>query len=776
MSARIEVSIDRPLFAQFLEVAAQHLDRPAIEDGSKRWTYRELRQRVLRLATSLEHHNLPEDVPVALDLPYSADFPVAMLACQAVGRPYVALDRSAPEARNLAIAADAGAGLVIHDGEPAVTWAEVPAVSLAHVLASGSTGGPTGGQETGPEAGRTAGWAEVGLAYIIYTSGSTGRPKGVYQTQRGLLHDVRQYQQTARIRPSDRLSLLYSPGVNGALRDIYGALLSGACLCIHDLRRHGLAGLDGWIEEAGITIYHSIPNIFRTAVRSPHSLVRWVYLAGDRIFTSDFELFRQHFPAARLHVGIGATEVATIYRQWVLDGSEVFEGPFLPLGFPVAEREMLLLGPDGSPVAPGEIGEIAVQSAFVAQGYWRDPERTAERFVDHGDGTRTYRTGDLGRVHDDGHLELVGRADRQVKVGGTRVEPGEVEAALLACPGVLRAAVVPVAAAVGGHRLVAFVMSRDGLSSADVLDFVAERLPAPFVPSEVRVRSDLPVLHNFKTDVAALRAELEAPSAASSEDATESVWQAILGSRAVEVSWRDGGGDSLGLALLQARLEAKLERPLPPGLMTLDLTLSRLRSWIAEHNAWKAIARRTRVTMFPSLHGLSDNARALIRFLSADADVHVAGLPALPSPMPATWTELWTALRPAYLASLQDVDVLVAHCHGGALAVRLLTESPSLQVKRLVLIDPTEPAPSIPDRVVSDNPHDAFAGFLMGTSDARSISAKVVLCHTAEFTIYRPYSEFWHARGVQTPPVLLTGTHAEVLAAANHHVIRGLVL
>jgi amino acid adenylation domain-containing protein len=772
MSAWIEVSIDRPLFAQFLEVAARHPDRPAIEDGPQRWTYRELSERVLGLATALERLSLAKDAPVALDLPYGADFPAAMLACLAVGRPYVALDRSAPEARNLAIAAEAGAGLVIHDGLPAVNWAEVPAISLAKVPADG----PTGGQANGPEAGRTAGWAEAGLAYIIYTSGSTGRPKGVYQTQRGLLHDVRQYQQTARIRPDDRLSLLYSPGVNGALRDIYGALLSGACLCIRDLRRHGLAGLDGWIEEAGITIYHSIPNIFRTAVRSPHEMVRWVYLAGDRIFTSDFDRFRQNFPSARLHVGIGATEVATIYRQWVLDGSEVIEGPFLPLGFPVEDREMLLLGSDGSPVASGEVGEIAVRSAFVAEGYWRDPERTAERFVAHGDGTRTYRTGDLGRLRDDGHLELVGRADRQVKVGGTRVELGEVEAVLLACPGVVRAAVIPVAAAVGGHRLVAFVMSRGELSPADVLDFVAERLPAPFVPSEVRVRPDLPVLHNFKTDVATLHAELEASSAAPSEDAAGSVWQAILGSVAADVSWRDGGGDSLGLALLQARLEAKLERPLPPGLMTLDLTLSRLRSWIAEHNTWRPHARRSRVAMFPSLHGVSDNARALIRFLSADVDVHVAGLPTLPSPMPKTWTELWSALRPSYIASLQDVDVLVAHCHGGALAVRLLTELPSLQVKRLILIDPTEPQPSIPDRVVSDNPHDAFAGFLMGTSAARPISAEIALCHTAEFTIYRPYSAFWQARGLQAPPVLLAGTHAEVLAAANHLVIRGLVL
>lgn len=549
------VDIDKPLIDQFFDVAQQHPDRPAIEDGGVVWTYAELGDRVAWLAGEIPAGR-PEE-PVAIDLPYAAAFPWAMLACLAVGRPYVPLDRSAPAERNRAIMAAAGATFVVHDGAGALAGA-LPGVDV---------------RAWAPGARRRV-RGVAGLAYILFTSGSTGKPKGVYQTQRGLLHDVRQYLETVRVRPHDRLSLLYSPGVNGAIRDIYGALLSGACLCLRDLRRHGLAGLDAWLEATGVTIYHSIPNIFRTmlAMRGGGTLsgVRWVYLAGDRIFTSDFEMFKRFMPAgARLHVGIGATEAATIYRQWVLDESEVIEEAFLPLGFAVEERAMRLVSEDGEDVAPGEMGEIVVRSAFVAQGYWRDPVRTAERFTDHGDGTRTYATGDLGRLRPDGHLELVGRADRQVKIGGTRVEPGEVESALLAIDGVVRAAVLPDERGDGSLRLVAFVMVEEAgiLTPERLRDRVREQLPPAFVPAEVRVLAELPLMHNFKTDLTALRAMLQR-SEAEDDDPVSLAWRGLLGRTGpleADESWQDAGGDSLALAHLQIQLRRSWRSPCRRG-------------------------------------------------------------------------------------------------------------------------------------------------------------------------------------------------------------------
>jgi hypothetical protein len=639
------------------------------------------------------------------------------------------------------------------------------------------------------------------LAYILFTSGSTGKPKGVYQTQRGLLHDVRQYLEAVRVRPHDRLSLLYSPGVNGAIRDIFGALLAGACLCLRDLRRHGIAGLDAWLEATGVTIYHSIPNIFRTmlAMRAqaglgPLPLVRWVYLAGDRIFTSDYEAFRRFFPSGRLHVGIGATEAATIYRQWVLDGTEDIEDAFLPLGFAVPEREMTLIGADGLPVAVGEIGEICVRSAFVAQGYWRDDAQTAERFVDHGDGTRTYRTGDLGRLRPDGMLELVGRADRQVKIGGTRVEPAEVEAALLALPEVVRAAVLPQGEA-DARRLVAVVMLRAGLekTGAALRAELAKILPPAFVPAEVQVWPELPLMHNFKTDLAAVRAQLSARSAVQVSqqddgDLLAAAWWSRLGradGRDPFLSWRDGGGDSIALANLHVQLEGMLVRPLPLGLMTLDLTLAKLRQWIADHNDWRATEPQTTpIALFPSLWGMSTNAQELVRKIRSSHEVMVMDAGALVAPdARAPMEAVWEQFQNRLLQQLAKPAprLFLAHCHGGAIALRLLLENPDITPARLVILDPSAPSTSDPGWFEGSAlfrpkfarpPKDRFAEWLLASSPSRPLPFDVQLAQTPNYDAIRTFPRFWQDRGAAWPPVDLTGPHADVLGPHNHEAIR----
>lgn len=791
------LDLESPLVDQFAQVAAVHPERPAIADGEVEWTYAELEDRVAWLAGQIPPE--PAEEPVAIDLPNGAAFPWAMLACLAVGRPYVPLDRSAPAARNRAILAAAGATFVVHDGQQEVAG-NVPGVSVA----------------TWPGwAGRKA-RGKAGLAYILFTSGSSGKPKGVYQTQRSLLHDVRQYLETVRVRPDDRLSLLYSPGVNGAIRDIYGALLAGACLCLRDLRRHGLAGLDDWLEASGVTIYHSIPNVFRTMLAMTRAerfgRVRWVYLAGDRIFTSDAHLFRRFFPGGRLHVGIGATEVATIYRQWVLDGTESLEGEFLPLGFPVPEREMRIVAASGADVGSGAgagaVGEIWVRSAHVALGYWADPARSAERFIDHGDGTRTYKTGDLGRIRPDGMLELVGRADRQVKIAGTRVEPGEVEAALTARADVVRAAVLPVGEA-DKRRLIAFVMLApdcEGTTGASLRSAMVQALPAAFVPAEVRVHEELPLMHNFKTDLAALRAMLDAEAGAMAQlggtnpgggDALADAWWSVLGQSMAadpECSWRDAGGDSLMLATLHVRVEAMLEKPLPLGLMTLDLTLQKLRRWVEQFNTFRSPSKtEATILMFPSMWGLSPAARSLIRALHPSHDVQVMAWPPLVGPeervsLPDAWDRLSRLIDKRFEEVVPDQ--ILANCHGGAIALRWLLDHPDRRLSRLALIDPSLPIardarylmgdqwqrqhPLRARFVRQEGPEpmpDRFAGWLMHSAPRHRLHVPAVMLASEHWMQRRSSFAAWSPSGADFPAVALTGEHGDVLGEHNHAAI-----
>src|SRR5581483_7192358 len=219
-------------------------------------------------------------------------------------------------------------------------------------------------------------------------------------------------------------------------------LLNGGS--VHMLRppEIGAAGIADEIRTRGITVFRSIATLF-TSVAATLSAsekldsLRLVYLGGDRVTWGDFDAFRRACrPDAAFGVHLGSTECSTVYLQWLVDGRLRGTGGPLPIGRPLPDRVVSLVNEAGVPVEPGEAGEFAVTSRFVALGYWREPELTARAFdVDAGDpGVRTYRTGDRGRQRPDGLYEFIGRKDAQIKLHGHRIEPGEVEAALRAVP------------------------------------------------------------------------------------------------------------------------------------------------------------------------------------------------------------------------------------------------------------------------------------------------------------------------------------------------------
>jgi fengycin family lipopeptide synthetase E len=477
--------IEKPAAALFLEAATRDPHRLAIDDGALPLTYDALQRLAGAIAAELRASS--ERGPVAIALPMGARFPAAMLAALACGRPYLPLDTGFPLERNAQIVAHAQPGLVVTDRATAAA-ARAIAPSLPLVLVDDL-----------PPAGRPF---EVTAtaddpAYILYTSGSTGRPKGVVQNQRGLLHDVMQYVNSVHLDTGDRLTQLYSPSVNGAIRDVYGALLTGGTLYPVDLRREGLRRLRSLLLDGKITILHAMPPVFRAVHEALGQepcppAVRLVYLAGDRIFTGDVARFRQATaPGTLLYVGIGSTENATIYRQWFLGHRTPVEGHLLPVGYPVPDRPSVLLAEDGTPVRPGETGEIVVTSRYMALGYWNEPALTATAFRPSpaDPEARVFHTGDLGRERPDGLLEFVGRRDRQLKIRGYRVEPAETEAALRAIPGVADAAVIGRSDGPTGPRLAAFVAAAPGttLDAGSLAARLAASLPAHQRPHTIRL-------------------------------------------------------------------------------------------------------------------------------------------------------------------------------------------------------------------------------------------------------------------------------------------------
>ncbi len=578
--SEIEASIPE----RFEKVARAFPSRPAVRESRVVTTYEELADAASRIRRRLLERPDAADTPVALLLPPGASLFAAMLGTLGARRFYVPLDPRLPPARLEAIARRLEGAAVIADSESAPLAARLgglgPAWLVEEMLAGPSAADAASG--AGPD----------DLAYVLFTSGSTGEPKGVMQSHRNLLHNVRKLAAALNLTPSDRLTLLSSPSFGASVSDVFGALLTGASICPYALSGDGLRRLPAHIEREAITVYHSVPSLFRSFAATLNgnedlSSLRAVRLGGEPVLASDLDLFKNRFPrSCRFHVSLGATELHFI-RHWSAGHDTPWPGG-VPLGYAVDETEVILLDEDGRE-SQGE-GEIAVVARTLAVGYWKDPAATAAAFrpVTGRPGFRMYRTGDLGRMLPDGCLLHAGRRDARLKVRGHRVEIAEVEAALLAVPGV-REAAVEGRSRPEGARLIAWIAVDRGerLGVARLRRALSERVGEALVPSAFVFLDALPRTASGKIDRKSLpdpggsRPELSTPFVAPRNPAEElaaSAFARVTGLDAVGVDddFFELGGDSLSavelLAVLSDGLGVELtaadllEAPTPAGL------------------------------------------------------------------------------------------------------------------------------------------------------------------------------------------------------------------
>jgi amino acid adenylation domain-containing protein len=562
-------AIEGTISQRFSRVVARHPDRTAVTEGGHALTYRDLDLAVARVARALAGvpgvFSAPPR-PVALFLEQGTSFITALLGVLRAGLFPVPLDPRNPEQRNRLIAEDSLARVLIGSTETlAGARALDPGCPLLNLDDPDDGHGPLPEEPRDPDA----------IATLLYTSGSTGRPKGVVQTHRNVLHNTLRHTNEFRIVAEDRFSLLYPCGVYGGVRDIFNALLNGACLCRYPLDVEGLAPLGEWLIEQRISVYCSVATLFRQFVRALDGQrfpeLRLIKLGGEVVFRTDFEAFRRRFePGTLLSCGLAATEVGAV-RQFFLDHESTMDEARLPCGFPVEEMEVRILDDDGREVPSGERGEIAVRSRYISPGYWQQPELNARVFLPDPDGgdRRIYRSGDLGFIREDGHLVHVGRKDSQVKVRGNRVEIPEVEAALLELATIREAAVLLRADADRGNRLHGFVVSGDSsFAEAALRTLLAERLPAFMIPSTITRVERLPLLPNGKIDRTRLAGleprpvTTDSPAARDSGSTTEAemgrLWEELLERpAAVDDDFFDAGGDSLTLLQLMVLIEQR---------------------------------------------------------------------------------------------------------------------------------------------------------------------------------------------------------------------------
>jgi amino acid adenylation domain-containing protein len=598
--------VEQSIAARFEAQAARRPEALAIRDGAHEWNYGDLNARANRIGRALlADAPAANGSPVALLFEHGAPAIAAMLGVLKAGRCYVVLNPAHPAARLAAILDDSGAETILTSDLNVATaqnLARESAKIVSEEIRSTKIISVDGLSDRLFAENLGLPIPPGAIAYILYTSGSTGKPKGVVQSHRNVLHNVMKYTNGVHLGAADRHALLPAYDVGASVSDIFGALLNGASLHPFELRTRGFADLAEWIVSEGITVYHSVPTVFRrlaASLREGTSMpaLRLVKLAGEATTARDVELFRKHLPKTSiLCVSLGATEMNVI-RMFFIDDATTFDGSVIPVGYEVADTEIIVLDEEGREVTDGRAGEIAIRSEYLFCGYWRNPELTAAVLSTGADGRRIFRTGDRGMILPDGCLIHLGRREAAVKVRGQSVETAEVEAALLANPAVREAAVVGRPDRWGETRLVAYVMGE--ASPAAPRGQLGRMLPASMVPSAfVRVDS-LPLTSNGKIDRDALPGPEPIRSGAHPprdrlEVCLAAIWEDVLKQRPVGIrdDFFELGGDSILALELVSQVERVCGRRLPVSLLLEAPTVARQAEILRDASwspAWPAI-------------------------------------------------------------------------------------------------------------------------------------------------------------------------------------------
>ena len=555
--------------ALFAEVAARRPESPALVEGARTMTYGELDRRAAWLAARLRAHGVGPDVLVGIAAARSAELVVGLLAILRAGGAYLPLDPEHPAERLAFMLADAGARVVLGgDALPLPDGLPLVRIPLADLPAGDAPAAD--GPEPGP----------LNLAYVNYTSGSTGTPKGVLVPHRAVVRLVRGGG-FARMAP-DEVFLQYAPAsFDAATLEIWGALLNGARLVVAPPGQLTPAELGEVVRSAGVTTLWLTSGLFHLMVDERLDDLRGVrqlLAGGDVLSVAHVRRVRAELPGTRLVNGYGPTENTTFTCCHTV-GDDV-AAP-VPIGRPIGGTRVHLPDARMQPVPQGVRGELYAGGDGVARGYLNRPALTAERFVPDpaGNGGRLYRTGDLARHLPDGSVEFLGRADQQVKVRGFRIEPGEVEAALLGHPAVREAAVVVREDRPGDRVLTAYVVADPPVEGEALRGFLRERLPEPMVPSVFVPLPALPLSPTGKVDRRALPAPESGVALTAPRDNLElrlaQLWEEVLGTGPVGV--RDNffarGGHSLKAVRLVDGVKRLTGRRLPLASLFRDPTV-----------------------------------------------------------------------------------------------------------------------------------------------------------------------------------------------------------
>ncbi|WP_045767358.1 non-ribosomal peptide synthetase [Xanthomonas albilineans] len=566
----------------FAQQAAATPDAAAVRYDGRILDYRTLHQRSAQLAALWVKEGISAGHVIAVALPRTEQLLVVLLAVMWSGATYMPLDLSGPSERNATMLRESGATAMVcesthwpHYAQTGLIWLDPHATTDITPLTAPRT-------------------SADGAAYVLYTSGSTGLPKGVEISHHNLANFLFAMQHELQLKTSDRVLALTTINFDIAALELYLPLICGASLVMaEDNMQHDPIGLSRLIASERITLIEATPSMWQVLLANAELPLQHVHaLIGGEALNAPLatQLLQR---AERLTQMYGPTETTVWSTMMPLTLDDVASGS-LPIGRPVYNTRIYVLDAQQQPVPTGVSGEIYIGGAGVARGYRNRKELSDARFMPDPfatDGGRMYRTGDLGRWREDGVLEFIGRADAQLKIRGYRVEPGEVEAALLHHPAIASAAVLGHRDSNGTMHLVAYLVAADGatLPALDALRKQLQgRLPDHMMPSTCITLPTLPLTPNGKLD----RKALPLPEKTSAqryvaprnelEQRLVALWQSMLKVERVGIhdNFFELGGNSLTAAELLARFPSQFGIELPLGSLFQASTVAGLATLI----------------------------------------------------------------------------------------------------------------------------------------------------------------------------------------------------
>lgn len=577
-------------------------DSVAVSDGCDSWTYRELEARSNQLAHCLRARGIQKQDVVAIYGDRSASLVWAMLSVLKAGAAFVMLDPAYPASRLIdqiqLTEPKAWIAIESSSGTPEDFKALVAASSCSLVLslpgrAAAEARGMFSEHSMYPPAVEICG---EDLAYVVFTSGTTGKPNGVATPHASLSHFLTWHTETFGLNQEDQFSLLSGLSHDPLLRDVFAPLWVGATLRIPEPEtilapKH----LRDWMRAEQISVAHCTPGLLALLTEGlkenndmPLDRLRYVFAGGDvltRQRVANLVGLAPHVICVNFY---GTSETPQAMAHYLVGdpsqncAAELTPKEAVPIGPGISDVQLLIVNPAGQLAGTGELGEVYIRTPYLAAGYVNNSQLTKQRFILNpftgSTDDRVYKTGDLARYLPDGNVELHGRADRQFKIRGFRVEVVEIESTLRGHTNVREAVVCAKDDASGNKLLVAYIVctveGNQKQLSSDLRRLVRAQLPEYMVPAAFVVLNTLPLTPNNKVDYAALPmpGDVHPPGEATLalprtnlEREIASIWHEALpvAEVGVEENFFDLGGNSLLLVKVHYRLEQLTGKQIP---------------------------------------------------------------------------------------------------------------------------------------------------------------------------------------------------------------------